>query len=171
MHLLCHPLPHGDSEAALTAAVVIGVGNSYRRDDGVGPAVAAAVEALGLPGVRVCRGTETTAVLDAWEGAGLAVVVDAAVGGSPGRVRRCELADLTRETVVSSHELSLRQAYELALALDRAPASVLVVTVDVADTGHGVGLSPGVAAALPEAVRVVRRAIGEQAQKTRHEQP
>ena len=171
MYLVCHPLPDGDGEAALTAAVVIGVGNSYRRDDGVGPAVAAAVEALGLPGVRVHWGTETTAIRDAWAEAGLAVVVDAAAGGTPGRVRRCELDDLTEETTVSTHELSLRQTYELALALDRAPGSVLVVTVDVADTGHGVGLSPAVAAALPEAVRVVRRAIGEQAQKTRHEQP
>ena len=151
--------------------MVIGVGNSYRRDDGVGPAVAAAVAALGLPGVRVCCGTETTAILDAWAGVGLAVVVDAAAGGSPGRVRRCELYDLTEDDAVSSHELSLRQTYDLARALDRAPGSVLVVTVDVADTGHGEGLSPAVAAALPEAVRVVQRAIGEQAEKSRHEQP
>ena len=172
MHLVRHPLSHRDGEAALNAAVVIGVGNSYRRDDGVGPAVAAAVEALGLPGVRVLRcGTETTAILDAWAGAGLAVVVDAAAGGTPGRVRRCDLDDLAEQRPVSSHELSLRQTYELARALGRAPDCVVVVTVDVADTGHGVGLSPAVAAALPEAVRVVERAVGDQAQETRHEQP
>ena len=157
--------------------MVIGVGNSYRRDDGVGPAVAAAVEALALPGVRVLRcGNETTAILDAWAGAGLAVVVDAAVvdsteGGEPGRVRQCELDELAVQRPVSSHELSLRQTYDLACALDRAPGRVVVVTVDVADTGHGVGLSPAVAAALPEALGVVARAVGEQAQKTGHEQP
>ena len=157
--------------------MVIGVGNRYRRDDGVGPEVAAAVEALRLPGVRVLRcGTETTAILDAWDGAGLAVVVDAAVvdaavGGTPGRVRQCALDDLAAQTPVSSHELSLRQTYELARALDRAPGSVVVVTVDVADTGHGVGLSAAVAAALPELVRVVQRVVGQQTQEAGHQQP
>lgn len=40
-----------------TALLVIGYGNTLRGDDGVGPRVAEAVEALGLPGVRtlVCQ--------------------------------------------------------------------------------------------------------------------
>ena len=152
--------------------VVIGVGNSYRRDDGVGPAVAAEVERRRLPGVRVVRcAMETTAILDAWEGAGLAVVVDGAAGGTPGRVRPCGIDDFVEQKAVSSHELGLKQAYELALVLGRAPDSVVVVTVDVGDTGHGVGLSPAVSAALPEAVRVVERVVGEQAHKSRDKQP
>ena len=156
----------------MTDAVVIGVGNRYRRDDGVGPAAVAAVRALRLPGVRVLGcGAETTAILDAWEGARLAVVVDAAAGGSPGRVRQSALADLVEQPPVSSHELSLTQAYELARVLDRAPARVVVVTVDVADTGHGLGLSPAVAAALPEVVRVVGRVLGEPIEEPRHQQP
>lgn len=148
--------------------MVIGVGNTYRRDDGIGPAVAAAVEAQGLPGVRVVRcAVETTAILDAWEGAGLAVVVDAVAGGKPGRVRHCGIDDFIEETAVSSHELGLKQAHELAQVLGRAPDSVVVVTVDTADTGHGDGLTPAVAEALPEAVRVVV----EQTQKACHQHP
>lgn len=155
----------------MTDAVVIGVGNSYRRDDGVGPAVAAMVAALELPGVRVLRyAAETTAILDAGEGARLAVVVDAATGPEPGRVRRRHLDDLDDERPVSSHELSLQQTYALARALGRAPGAVVVVTVDVADTGHGVGLSPAVAAALPAAVRVVQGVVGEPVEETRHQQ-
>lgn len=152
----------------MTAAVVIGVGNTYRRDDGVGPAVAAAVEALRLPGVRVVHcAAETTAILDAWDGTGLAIVVDAAAGGTPGRVRHCGIGDFVDRPPVSSHELGLKQAHELAVVLGRAPDSIVVVTVDVSDTGHGVGLSPPVAAALPEAVRVV----AEQTDKARDQQP
>ncbi len=152
--------------------MVIGVGNTYRRDDGVGPAVAAAVEALRLPGVRVVRcAAETTAILDAWDGAAIAVVVDATVvdaaaGGPPGRVRHCGIDDFVEHPAVSSHELGIKQAHELAVVLGRAPDSVVVVTVDVTDTGHGVGLSPAVAAALPEAVRVV----GAQTEKARDQQ-
>ena len=39
--------------AAVTAAVLIGVGNEYRRDDGIGPALVAALEDRWLPGVRL----------------------------------------------------------------------------------------------------------------------
>ena len=43
--------------AAKTSLLVIGYGNTLRSDDGVGPRVAEAVDALGLPGVRtlVCQ--------------------------------------------------------------------------------------------------------------------
>ena len=152
-------------------SVVIGVGNRYRRDDGIGPAVAAAVDDLRLPGVRVlgCAG-EMTEILDAWAGAGIAVVIDAAVGGTPGRVRRCAVDEFAEATPFSSHELSLAKTYELACALDRAPDSVVVVTVDVGDTGHGEGLSPAVAAALPEAANVVLRILIEQPEEPSDQQ-
>lgn len=157
--------------------MVIGVGNGLRRDDGIGPAVASAVADLRMPGVRVVAcAAEITAILDAWDGAALAVVVDAAVvdaaaGGTPGRVRRCGLDALAEHRPLGSHELNLRQAYELGRVLGRAPGAVQVVTVDVGDTGHGPGLSPPVAAALPEAVRVVQRVVAEQADEARHQQP
>ena len=88
----------------------------------------------------------------------------------PGRVRRCALDEFIEATPFSSHELSLSQTYELARALDRAPDSVVVVTVDAADTGHGVGLSPEVAAALPHAVEAVLRVLVEQTDKAGHQQ-
>jgi hydrogenase maturation protease len=155
--------------------VVIGVGNPYRCDDGVGPAVAAAVAAHRREGVKVVTcANEPTVILDAWAGATLAVVVDAAVGGSPGRVRVGTLENFAEPVLVSSHDLSLRQTYELAAVLGRAPQALLVVTVDVAEVGHGEGLSPAVAAALPAAVRAVLAVIGDRvlkrAEKTAHQQ-
>lgn len=151
--------------------VVIGIGNIDRRDDGVGPAVAKAL--AGRPGLDVVTApAEPTAILDAWAGRRLAVLVDAEVGGQPGRVQSCALDDVAdRKPPFSSHDLSLRQTYELAQVLDRAPAAVVVVTVDVADTGYGAGLSPAVAAALPEAVRVVERILAQQAEKSVDQKP
>ena len=153
--------------------VVIGVGNEHRHDDGVGPAVADRVAALALAGVRVL--SCPTAILDAWSGAELAVVIDAVlvdggVGGPPGRVHVRTLQDLAERRSVSSHDLNLAQTYRLGLALGRAPASVTVVGIDVADTGHGVGLSPAVAAALPEAVRTVVDLLAQQAEIASHQQ-
>lgn len=150
-----------------SGAVVIGVGNTFRRDDGIGPAVAAAIGELRRPGVRAlaCAG-ETTEIMDAWDGAGLAVVVDAAVGGLPGEVRRCGLDEFVDATPFSSHELSLRKTFELARALDRAPGSVIVVTVGITDTGHGEGLSPPVAAALEHAVEFVLGILVDQCEES-----
>lgn len=153
-------------------AVVIGVGNEFRRDDGVGPAVAAQLSALRLPGVRVLTcPAEPTAVLDAWAGAALAIVVDGALGDVPGRIRQCAPADLEEPAAVSSHDLSLRQTYDLGLVLQQVPAALRIVTVGIADTGHGVGLSPDVAAALPGAVRAVRSLLGPQPEETAYQQP
>ena len=139
-------------------AVVIGLGNPDRRDDGVGPAVAAAVAADCPPGVRVVAcAADATAILDAFDGADLAVVVDAVAGdGSvPGRVRVCRVDDLAALTPLSSHDLNLTQTYELALVLGRAPRRVVVVTVDAADTAHGKGLSSVVTQAVPQAAAMV----------------
>ncbi len=153
-------------------AVVIGIGNPLRRDDGIGPAVAAGLAGHDLPGTRVLTcAAEPTALLDAWEGAALAVLIDAVAGDRPGRVRTCSLVDLAEAAPVSSHDLGLRQAYELGRVLGRAPESVIVVTVDVADTGHGQGLSPAVAAALPDAVCAVVALLGQQADESTHQNP
>lgn len=141
---------------------VIGIGNAFRRDDGIGPAVASDIARRELPGIRVlCCPAEPTAILDAWQGATRAVLIDAAVGdGRPGRVRRCPVEDLVEPTALSSHDLSLRQTFELGRALGRVPGSVTVVSVDVAETGHGEGMTPAVEAALPAAVRAVLDILG-----------
>ena len=48
-----------------------GSGNPFRRDDGIGPAVAAAIERRHLPGVRVVISDgEPSGLLEAWSGAG-----------------------------------------------------------------------------------------------------
>ena len=76
LHLVRDPLPE-----ARDRPLVIGVGNAWRRDDGAGPAVAAA---LGGP----CT-DDPSRLLDLWAGAEHAIVVDAAASGAPpGTIRR-----------------------------------------------------------------------------------
>lgn len=138
--------------------VVIGLGNTYRRDDGVGVAVAAALDELAVPNVRVITGiAEPMSLLEAWSGAALAMVIDAAVAAPsvPGRVRRCTAGDLvTAPDGLSSHSVDVRATYALGQALGRVPDRLVVFTVEVTDTGHGIGLTPPVARAVPEVVRL-----------------
>ncbi len=139
-------------------AIIIGIGNDFRRDDGVGLAVAQRIAERNLPGVRVLSGiSESTAMLDAWSGASRAVVVDAVTGANsdPGRIRRWTGPGLETSAVVSSHALGLAQTCALGQALARMPDELVVFTVDVVDTNHGIGLTPPVAAAVPNLVDVI----------------
>jgi hydrogenase maturation protease len=86
------PVPPSDFERpGGDPAVVIGVGNEFRRDDGAGPAVVARLRDLAPPGVElVTMDGEPTRLIEAWTGAALAVVVDAvrAEPPQPGTVHR-----------------------------------------------------------------------------------
>ncbi|OBH01185.1 peptidase M52 [Mycobacterium sp. E2699] len=136
-------------------AVVIGLGNRFRRDDGVGIAAADELSRLALPGVRVVTDiVDPLSLLEAWSGVALAVVIDGAVGTPPrpGRVRRCGLGDVATRDGLSSHGVDLVRTHALGAALDRVPGELVLLTVDVADTGHGAGLDPRVERAVPEVV-------------------
>jgi hydrogenase maturation protease len=138
--------------------VVIGIGNPYRRDDGIGPALAERLTRLALTNVdiRVLDG-EPTGLLDAWTGARLAIVVDAVLGkpARPGQIHRTSLPELARAPAASSHGLGVPEAVELGQALGRLPDRLIVYAVEAADVGFGTDLSPEVAAALPELLDAV----------------
>ena len=69
-----------DDRGFTGGVVVVGLGNRYRRDDAVGVVAADALNELALTGVRVVTDiVEPVSLLEAWSGAGLAVVIDAAV--------------------------------------------------------------------------------------------
>jgi hydrogenase maturation protease len=137
---------------------VIGLGNSFRRDDGVGPAVAAAVDARGIPGVRVLtEAADPVTVLDAWAGVRLAVLIDAVVTETPrpGRIHRCATDHLAGSPAVSSHAVDVATLLALGEALHRMPNDFVVFAVEAAETGYGPGLTPDVAAAVPLVVDAV----------------
>lgn len=134
-------------------AAVIGIGNELRRDDGIGPAVAAEVQRREIPGVRVVISDgEPTGLLDAWAGVRLAVVIDAVVGepATPGRWGRIVADHLSLPTgTAGTHGLGVPKAIELGRVLDRMPQQLIVYAIKVADVSIGLGLSAPVAAAVP----------------------
>jgi len=143
--------------------VVIGIGNEFRRDDGVGPLVVGELRALVPGGVRLAVSDgEPVRLLEEWEGAKLAVVIDAvlrsgAAGPAPGRTFRLELdrAAAGPAAGVSSHGLGLGDAISLARVLDMLPERLIVHAVEITDCGFGAGLSPAVAAAVPAVAAAV----------------
>jgi hydrogenase maturation protease len=153
------------------SVVVIGVGNEFRRDDGVGPRVLGLLDDLPgeVPGLRLagCDG-EPARLIGIWEGADLAVVVDAVRGDRPGRIHELDLRTAGRyRPSPSSHALGLEAAIELAAALDRLPARLAIVAVEADDFRIGTGLSPLVTAALPAVAARVARLAGRPAEAGR----
>ncbi|MFI2435931.1 hydrogenase maturation protease [Streptomyces sp. NPDC018693] len=162
---------------ARESIVVVGVGNDFRHDDGVGWAVVARLrERAGAgagpgpgPEFATCDG-DPGRLIGLWEGAALAVVVDAAHAhpGHPGRVHRLEVdgGRLDRPSATSSHGLGLGEAVELARVLGLLPERLVVYAVEGAQTDFGTGLTPAVAAAVEPLVDAVEEEIARHRRAT-----
>ena len=138
--------------------IVLCIGNPFRRDDGVGPAVVEAIDRLGI--ATVLSDGEPTQLIEAWTGMDLAVVIDAVRcdPAVPGRVHRT--VSLTASAgQSSSHGLGVPEAVELARVLDLLPARLVVYAVEAGDVEFGTGLSTPVAAAVPTVVAAVLREL------------
>jgi hydrogenase maturation protease len=151
----------GDGTAAPGGPiVVIGVGNEFRRDDGIGPEVLSRLHGRTADGVRlVASDGEPARMIEAWTGASLAVVIDAVLVHPPvpGRLHRImvDRADCGDIRPVSSHGLGLGDSIALGRALGRMPDRLIVHAVEAADVGQGIGLTPAVAAATDALITAV----------------
>jgi len=139
----------------VTGVRIIGIGNPGRGDDGLGPAVIAALQAAAPAGAELvtARG-DMLALLDAWSGVERAILVDAmAPGDTPGLLVRLDAAQAPVTQALgafaSTHAFNLAETIELARALGRLPAQLVVYGVEGACFAPGAPLSPAVAQALP----------------------
>jgi hydrogenase maturation protease len=146
--------------------VLVGVGNAYRSDDGAGLAVAERVRALAPDGVEValCE-QEVSRIMEAFEGAAAAVVVDAvASGGEPGQLHRFDAVAApvpARAFGSSTHAFGVGEAIELARALGKLPPAVVVIGIEGQEFAAGEGLSSAVEAAVQPAAEAVLRELAE----------
>ncbi len=136
--------------------LVIGVGNRWRRDDGVGPCALAVlstqlpddVDAATLDG-------EPSRLLDAWAGRSFVLVIDAIRTGAPaGTLHRLDGLDedLRPAPSASSHGPGIAAAVALGRALDRLPDQLVVLGLEPSDTSDGDGFSDAVMAAFDDLV-------------------
>lgn len=139
---------------------VVGVGNPYCTDDGVGVFVVRAL--VPQEGVEVWETVQGGAYLaQTLLGFSRVLLVDAAPSLAPGEIRLRPLSawEALGGERRGAHGLSLTQALEMVKALNdelRVP-EVWALAIGVApDPPLGEGLSPQVAAAVPAAVEEVR---------------
>jgi hydrogenase maturation protease len=145
----------------MSSALVIGVGNESRGDDGAGIEVARRVRRRCPPGTVVLESAgDAASLIEAWRGRDEVVLVDASSGiGPPGSVRRFDanVSRLPAGMHTSSHALGVAEAVEMARALGALPGRMTVYAIEGARFRHGSGLSPVVRDAVARAeARVLR---------------
>lgn len=140
--------------------LVLGLGNSLLRDEGIGAHIIATLAENGVPpGVELADGG--TAGLDLAAlitGRDLVVVVDALIGPwEPGTVLRLEPEDLlpSQGANISAHGPALPEALRLADFLGDPPSEVVVLGVVPADISWGDNLTPGIRRQVPEILNLV----------------
>lgn len=141
---------------------VVGVGQRFAGDDGVGREVVERLLAEGIPAKGVDDGAGLLNVLVA--GASRVLVIDAVVGGGrPGTVHVLDRANLEEGLrPVSSHGIGVREAIELGERLNPALEVILIgISIDPPNA-LGEGLSPEVAASVSEAAKRVTDLMGHQ---------
>ena len=151
------------TEASGGRVVVIGVGNTFRRDDGAGISVVQAVRPFLPASVEIMElDGEPARLVEAWDDAAAAFVVDAVRTGAPaGTIHRF---DATADGLPSwapaggSHALGIAAAVDLGRALARIPPHLVLHRVVRAVFAVGRRRGPEVAAAVP---RTVARLAGE----------
>ncbi len=143
--------------------LLIGIGNAFGRDDGVGLKVAESF--LGRPGLKVVsHHGEGTELMQLWQGHDAVVLVDACSSGhAPGTVMRFDVtADGLPPAYVgfsSSHQVGVPEAIELSRTLGSLPRWVVIVAIEGDDFTPGVGLTPAVEGACEEARAMVEREL------------
>jgi len=135
--------------------LVIGYGNTLRSDDGIGPKVAEAVDALGLPGLRTLScGLLTPELADPIARARRVVFVDAAID-SPREVQLRPLRPAASSQIMA-HAADPRTL--LAVARDvfgRAPEAWWL-TIPIENMGIGEDLSALARAGFQAAVEKIK---------------
>jgi hydrogenase maturation protease len=134
------------------APFFIGVGNALRRDDGVGPWLAAQLAARGWP--SVAHQGDGAGLIELFRGRPDVVLLDAMQSGAaPGTTRRLDAAEGPIAPALfrrSTHLFGLAEAVETARALGWLPARLIVYGIEGADFTPGSGLSSAVAAAASD---------------------
>jgi hydrogenase maturation protease len=129
--------------------LLIGVGNEYRSDDGLGIYAVREIGRRGIPGVVIAeQNGEGAALMDAWQGYDRVFIVDAInSGGASGSMLRIDA--LAEELPAhffhySSHAFGVIEAIQMARVLERLPHLLVLYGIEGKQFDLGPGLTDAV---------------------------
>ncbi len=144
--------------------VIIGIGNEYRSDDGLGIIIADKLSNINLNGIRILKQNgEPALLMDSWKDTDKVIVIDAiSSGASPGTVNRFDAVEKPLPSQLfhySTHSFSLADVIELARGLNRLPPSLIIYGIEGKNFTHGFKLSPEVEKAVGKIVELIIKVV------------
>lgn len=146
----------------MRSTLLIGVGNPYRRDDGVGWFVAEKLAHMGLKHLNTVKASgEGTELMDLWKQSENVVIVDAlSPGNEPGEIVELDASRTRLPKGIfnySSHAFGVGEAVEMGRALRTLPKTLRIFGVEGKIFEAGEGLSPEVEKAAYEVIKRIQR--------------
>jgi hydrogenase maturation protease len=159
----------------MAETLILGLGSLFRGDDGVGPAVVAALQKRDLPRGVIIEdgGTPGLELVLLWQGYRRVFIVDAAdMGLEPGTWRRFLLEEASLPFADSSlqgtlHGVGLAESIALAEALDVLPPQIVFYGVQPAHIGWSASLSEAVRSAVSPVCDAILHEVGDPADQTK----
>jgi hydrogenase maturation protease len=144
--------------------LLIGIGNEYRSDDGVGRLIARNLMNRRLPHIEVVEASgEGAALMETWKGADAVILIDAvSCGAPPGTIHRL---NARRELIpqeyfrCSTHAFGVAEAIEMARALNLLPPRLIIYGIEGQTFAFGQGLSAAVEEAAGAAEEQIHREV------------
>ncbi len=146
--------------------VLIGIGNQYRSDDGVGLVAIRELSKKEFPNTRCIESNgDGAALLEAWTNASAAILIDAVSSNAvPGMIYRFDALTSSIPVTFSSqstHAFGVAEAIELARTLHQLPPRLIVYAIEGKDFRAGLGLSVEVELAMHEVVERVAHEVSD----------
>jgi hydrogenase maturation protease len=149
----------------LQPILLIGVGNEYRCDDGVGLAVIRALKKQVLPEniLFIESSGDGAELMELWSTAWFVILFDAvSSGATPGTIY---CFDALKQRIPaqlvfqSTHAFGITEAIELARILDQFPPSLIVYAIEGQNFSSGIGLTSEVQNAMHKVVEQVKHEV------------
>ncbi len=144
--------------------LVLGVGNPFRHDDGIGPAVIARLQAdQNLSGVDLLDGgTDGLTLMDYMQGYERVLIVDAVnMGVTPGEIKLFSPQDATLSVTsdaLSTHGFGLAEVIALMDKLDMR-VNMQILGIQAKDVSFGEGLSPELETKIDHVLELIKKII------------
>ncbi len=142
--------------------LILGVGNIYRKDDGIGPIVIEQLKKESISNVDLLNGcTDGLVMFEYLKGYKKAIIIDAArMNSSPGEIKIFSRHDTKRNIkfdTLSTHGFGLSEALSLVDEFD-FDINITIIGIEPVDISFGEGLSKEV----EEKIDFIKQAVKKQ---------
>ena len=136
---------------------IVGVGNPDRSDDAAGLLVARRLRELGVDAQE--HTSDPLALMDAWDEAGEAILIDTVVtGAAPGTITKWDASKTPLppdQFCCSTHAFGIAEAVEIARSLGQLPAQLLIYGIEGSRFELGGSPSAEVVAAVEQVAQQI----------------